>query len=426
MKILAVNKFFYLKGGSESVFFDTSKLLLSKGQRVVHFSMDHPSNFDSPQSRYYVSSLEFSESAGLLRKAKTAGRILYSIEAKRKFESLLVDENPDIVHLHNIYHQISPSILHVCRKHNIPTVMTLHDYKLVCPVYTLFTEGKVCEMCLGGRFHWCVLKKCNHDSVWRSLVNTAEMYLHHKILRIYDCVDAFISPSEFLREKLTQTVYSDKVDYIPNFMWVDEISPSFSCDDETILYFGRLSREKGLHTLLDALTGLDVRCTIIGDGPQKAELIRKAETAGLSSVSFIGHMPWNDLMEKLKRSLFVVLPSLWFENSPRSVFEAFAHGKVVLGARIGGIPELVRDLQTGMTFKPGDPADLREKIVYLLGHKKEIIEMGKRARRVVEDRFNPEVHYRKLQEIYRKAQVKKRNRTSEDNRIAGTQEKTER
>jgi len=403
MKILAVNKFFYPKGGSESVFFDTTKLLESKGHQVVHFSMDHPSNVDSPQSRYFVSNLDFNASGGLHQKVKTSGRILYSFEAKRKFEALLSSEKPDIVHLHNIYHQISPSILHVCRKHRIPAVMTLHDYKLVCPIYTLFTDGKVCEMCLGGRYYWCLRKKCNQDSFWRSLINTKEMYLHHRILRVYDLVDTFISPSEFLKMELQKAGFSGRVDTIPNFIWVDEIQPSYSWDEDTIVYFGRLSPEKGIHTLLDALKGLDVKCLIIGDGPQKAELVRKAETQGLSNVSFISHMPWKELMERLKRSMFVVLPSLWFENSPRSVFEAFAHGKIVLGARIGGIPELVHDSQTGLTFNPGDPTDLKEKIVYLLQNQRKIVDMGKRARKVVEDRFDPKVHYGKLLEVYERA-----------------------
>jgi len=403
MKILAANKFFYLKGGSESVFFDTSRLLLSKGHQVVHFSMDHPSNIDSPYSRFFVSSLDFKESGGLRQKMKAMGRILYSFEAKRMFESLLRQEKPDIVHLHNIYHQISPSILHICRKHKVPVVMTLHDYKLVCPIYTMFTGGKVCERCVNGGFFWCLLKKCNQDSFWRSLVNTTEMYLHHKFLRVYDCVDTFISPSEFLKEKLKKSGYTDRVDCIPNFIWVDEIAPSYSWDDEAMVYFGRLSPEKGLHTLLDALKGLDAKCTIIGDGPQKAELVSRAKTESLTNVSFISHMPWKELMQRLKKSLFVVLPSLWFENSPRSVFEAFAHGKIVLGARIGGIPELVLDSQTGLTFNPGDSFDLKEKIAYLLRNKEKIVEMGKRARQVVEDRFNPEVHYRKLLEVYSRA-----------------------
>ncbi len=397
------NKFFYPRGGSESVFFDTSRLLMSKGHQVVHFSMDHPSNVDSPYSRFFVSRLDFNESEGLRQKMKASGRILYSLEAKRKFESLLKKENPDIVHLHNIYHQISPSILHVCKKHKIPVVMTLHDYKLLCPVYTLFTGGRVCERCIRGRFFWCLLKKCNQDSFWRSFVNTTEMYLHHKFLRVYDCVDTFISPSQFLKEEMQKAGYADRVTYIPNFIWVDEIEPSYSWEDETIVYFGRLSPEKGLHTLLDALTDLDVKCTIIGDGPQKAELVHQTKTEELTNVTFVGHLPKKELMQGLKKSLFVVLPSLWFENSPRSVFEAFAHGKMVLGARTGGIPELVLDSQTGLTFNPGDSSDLKEKIVYLLCNKEKIIAMGKRAREIVEDQFDPETHYTKLLEVYGKA-----------------------
>jgi glycosyltransferase involved in cell wall biosynthesis len=403
MKILMANKFFYPKGGSESIFFDTSRLLQSKGHQVVHFSMDHPDNVDSPYSPFFVSRLDFGESGGLGRQMKAAGRILYSLEAKRKFEALLRKERPDIVHLHNIYHQISPSILHVCQEYNVPAVMTLHDYKLVCPVYTLFTKGRVCIRCVPGRFFWCLLKKCNRSSFWRSLVSATEMYFHHKFLRVYDGVDTFISPSEFLRGQLERAGYSDRVAFIPNFIPVEEIEPSYTWDDETIVYFGRLSPEKGLHILLDALAGLDVKCMIIGDGPQKAELIKQARMQNLTNVDFIGHMPRRELMRRVKKSLFVVLPSLWFENSPRSIFEAFAHGKIVLGARIGGIPELVQDFQTGLTFNPGDSSDLREKIEYLLHNKGKIVGMGKQARKIVEDRFDPEAHYLKLRGVYGKA-----------------------
>lgn len=400
MKILLVNKYFYLKGGSEAVFFDTARLLKDKGHDMIYFSMDHPLNRTCSQSEYFVSRVDYNETKKLSQKFKASKNLIYSFEAKKKFEALIEKERPDIIHLHNIYHQISPSILSVCRKYKLPTVMSLHDYKLVCPIYTLFTDGHLCEKCLNKKYYWCWFKKCTRGSYIQSFLNATEMYIHHKLLNIYDQVDVFVSPSLFLMKKLREAGFRGKIVLIPHFVWVNDFVPSSTCEENVILYFGRLSAEKGIFTLLEALKGQKVRCHIIGSGPLKHELENKIHSCGINNVTLSVHKPWENMMDMLRRALFVILPSEWYENSPRVIYEAFAMGKPVIGSRTGGIPELVKDHQTGLTFTPGDASDLREKISQLWQNQEWVIKMGRNARNFVEDNFGPESYYEKLMELY--------------------------
>lgn len=401
MKILIVNKFFFMKGGAETFLFKKAKLLKDNGHDVLFFSMEHPDNYNSSSSEYFVSRVDFDEAKTLSQKITIAGRVLYSLEAKRNIERLIKVEKPDIAHLHNIYHQLSPSIFHILKKYDIPIIMTLHDYKLVCPVYTLLdNDGNICERCKGKRYYWCLLKKCNKGLLSRSFLNTLEMYLHQKILHVYDLVDLFISPSIFLKEKFKEMGFNIKVIHIPNFINANDYVPSFTWDEASIVYFGRLSKEKGLFTLLSAVKGLKIKCKIIGDGPMKESLIQKAKKEELDNVIFLGYKTGEELEEEIRKSAIVILPSEWYENYPYSVLEAFALGKPVVGSRIGGIPELVKDNRTGLTFQPKNPDDLREKILYMFKNSDKIIEMGKNGRRFVEEVYEPQKYYEELIGIY--------------------------
>lgn len=402
MKILLVNKFFYLKGGSEQVFFDEGRLLEERGHKVVFFSMQNSKNFPSEYKRYFISNVDY-EKGKLKDEIGASLKLLYSFEANRKMEQLIKQERPDVAHLHNIYHQISPSVLHSLKKYRIPVVMTLHDYKMVCASYLLFAGGRPCEACTGERYYNCFLKACVKDSRAKSFLNTVEMYLHHKMLRIYELVDVCISPSKFVKHKLEQMAFKGKIIHLPNFIKCDEtINPQFSAGKKSIVYFGRLSSEKGLFTLLEAVKGLDVILKIIGVGPAEENLKLKAKNEKLNNINFLGYRIGEELKDEITKCMFAVLPSECYENNPRSVIEAFALGKPAIGARIGGIPELVKDNVTGLTFKAGDINDLREKIKQLINSPDKIIEMGKNARAFVEQELNPEKHYRGLMEIYRR------------------------
>lgn len=404
VKILLVNKFFYLKGGSERVFLEEADLLKRNRHQVAFFSMFDKKNLSCPQSKYFINHIDYEPPVRNIKgNILQSLKMLYSFEAKEKIEELLNDYQIDIAHLHNIHHQISPSILDVFVKYKIPTAMTLHDYKLVCPSYSMLADGKPCQKCKNGKYFWCLLKKCTKDSYAKSLLNVVEMYLHHKILHIYDKIDIFVSPSMFLKKKLKEMGFKKEIVHLPNFINAKDYLPKYSFNEKIICYFGRLSEEKGLFTLLKAVKGIDIKLKIIGDGPIKENLKFKVKSEKLDNVDFLEYKSGRELKNEIRSSMTVVLPSECYENNPRTVLEAFALGKPVIGGRVGGIPELVRDGETGLTFESGNANDLRSKIESLLKNPKQIAEMGKKARKFVEESFNPEKHYKKLMQIYRLA-----------------------
>jgi glycosyltransferase involved in cell wall biosynthesis len=403
MNILQINKFFYLRGGAEASFFETSKILQERGHRVSFFSMDHPDNMNSPYSRYFVSAVDLENPKTMREKLKGAGRIIYSWESRNKLGELLEQGLPDLVHLHNIHHHISPSILHTLKKYDLPVVLTLHDYKPVCPVYTLLCRGQVCERCRKKRFYFCLLKKCCKDSLSKSALIMTEMYFHHHILKIYGSVDAFISPSRFMKHKLKELGFRGKIHHLPNPIGPEEFLPSYTWEKEFIVYFGRLSKEKGIFTLLRAMKDLPVQCKIFGEGPEKKELIKIAEDENISNVAFPGFISKEELKNALRKAMFAVVPSEWYENYPYSIIESFALGKPVIASKIGGIPELVEEAKTGLTFEPGNVEELKSKIMYFLNNPEQIVNFGKNARYFVERNLNPENYYQNLMTIYRKA-----------------------
>lgn len=402
MKILLANKYFFHKGGAEISFFETAKLLENKGYKVIFFSMRHSQNYSSEYEKYFVSNVDY-DKKGFRYEMAISLKLLYSFEAKRKIEELIEREKPDMAHLNNIYHQISPSILHSLRKFRIPMIMTLRDYKMVCASYSMLNNGSVCDVCKDGRYYNCFFRGCVKNSRAKSLLNTIEMYLHHKILHLYDLVDFFISPSRFLKSKLEEMGFKGEIVYLPNFVNIEDYQPQYEYEENSIVYFGRLSKEKGLFTLIEAVKGLDVKLKIIGEGPIRESLEHRAKSKEIKNIEFLGYKSGEELKNEIRKSMFVVLPSEWYENNPRSIIEGFALGKPAAGSRIGGIPELVKDKETGFTFEPGNAKDLSEKIKELLVNKSLLKKMGENARRFVEVELNQEVHYKKLIEIYNAA-----------------------
>lgn len=400
MNLLLVNKYFYVRGGADKVFFEEAALLASKGHKLGFFSMDHPRNAPSPYAGYFVSGVDYEERLGLWRAVREAGRILYSWEAKQNLRRLLERERFDLVHMHNIYHQISPSILDAIAEAGLPAVMTLHDYKMVCPTYNLLSKGRICERCSRGRYFHGFLRRCAKDSYSRSFVNMAEMYLHHRILGLYGKVALFIAPSRFLKDKVLAMGFPGEVRYVPNFINAAAYRPQFGGRERSLVFFGRLSKEKGLETLIQAMAGIPGTLKLIGEGPERPRLEALVHQERLDNVQFWGYCQADALFAEVKKSWFAVIPSEWYENNPLSVLEAFALGKPVVAARSGGIPELVRDFDTGLTFEPGNVGDLREKIRYLLQDSELIVQMGQNARRYVEKELNPERHYAELLKIY--------------------------
>ncbi len=404
MKILIINKFLYARGGDAISALATGKLLESKGHQVIFWGMNHPLTPEYPKKNLFVDYINYDANVGPLMKLRMARNILYSFEAKKKIRRLIEEEKPDIVHLHNFAHQISPSILDVFGKYNIPVVMTMHDYKLVCPAYTMSLNGKLCEKCRNGGFYHCLSNKCIKNSYIKSMLNSAEMYLHHRILHIYDNMDRYIAPSQFIRDKIKNMGFKGDIIYLPNFIDTNDFTPSYGWEGNSIVYLGRLSTEKGLTTLIQSMKGVrNFSLNIIGDGPIKDELEMQARTVSNGNIRFLGYKSEQELKEEIRSSMFVILPSECYENCPRSILEAFAMGKPVIGADIGGIPELVKDRRSGYLFKSGDVNDLRDKITMLARRPNKIIEMGKAARASVEQLYGAQQHYERLMEVYKSA-----------------------
>lgn len=390
------------KGGDAVCTLATRDLLSSKGHEVNCWGMDHPSNQDFPGSRDFVRYIDYEHSSGISSTVRAATNILYSFEARRKFERFVDRLAPDIVHLNNFAHQISPSILDVLKKRRIPTVMTMHDYKMVCPSYSMLSGGSPCERCKDGAYYWCAKLKCTKGSFSKSLVNSIEMYLHHHIMGIYDHIHTYISPSKFMASKARDMGMKGNLCHLPNFVNPADFLPCDPRAGHGCIYVGRLSPEKGLLTLLDAIKGVNVDLKIIGEGPQRTELEEKISQEKLTNVSLLGYLTGGDLRDQICNSKFLVLPSECYENNPLTVIEAFCMGKPVLGASIGGIPELVINNHTGATFEPGNINDLRKKII-LMTESASLAEFGNNARQLVKANLTPEKHYTGLMDIYLQA-----------------------
>lgn len=403
MKVLLVNKYFYLKGGPERHISKIGKVLESKGHQAIPFSMQDERNEPTPYAKYFVSKVDFNRPMSLGDKLRVIPRVIYFLEARRKIEALIKETKPDIAHLHNIAHQISPSILHSLKKFNLPVVQTLHDYKLVCPTYNMVTGGKICEKCWGHRYYQAILQRCNRGSFSRSLLNCVEMYIHW-LLGIYERnIDVFISPSNFLRNKVIEFgINGERIFHIPTFVDSRYYSPRYD-GDNYFVYIGRVSQEKGLRTLVEAMKNIRTsKLLIVGEGELKTCLEGYTSRKNISNIEFLGHLSGEALKSVVRDSRFVVLPSEWHENCPASILEAFALGKPVIGSNIGGIPELITDGVDGILFEPGNSEELSAKISYLLNAAHLVPQMGENARKKVEEKYNPEVYYHRLMGVYRK------------------------
>ncbi len=361
MKILMVNKFFYIKGGSETYYFSLKKLLEKNGHSVIDFSMKHENNFDSPYSNYFVNKIDYNVPHTITEKIQLGAKIIYSYEARKKLEELVKREKPDLIHLHNFQHQLSPSILKVVKKYDIPTVYTAHDFKMLCLNYKMMHNGKICEECKNGKYYHCALNKCVKDSFFKSGINVFEGYLH-KLCRSYDAIDLIITPSLFYKMKFEEFgIRPERVIHIPNFVSGEIPEINVRKDRKKYyLYFGRLSEEKGIKTLIKAFRGMDNILYIAGIGPLENELKKYIENNKLQNIKMLGSLRGQNLIDFVGNAKAIIIPSEWYENGPYSAIEALQLGRPIIGANIGGIPELIN--QNGQVFISGDVISLRNAI----------------------------------------------------------------
>ena len=392
MKVLLANKFYYRRGGDCIYMLNLEKLLKAHGHEVAVFAMEYPENLDTPWKKYFPKNMS---------KLMAFTRPFGSHEVKSTFEKLLDDFKPDVVHLNNVHTQLSPVMAELAHQRGIKVVWTLHDYKLLCPRYDCLKNGNtICETCFSGDKKACLDNKCMKGSKLASFIGYKEAVTWNRE-RLEACTDVFICPSQFMADKMVQGGFSkSKMRTLCNFIDVEKCkyAPTDGMDntdhvalpkkEDYYCFIGRLSHEKGAKTLIEAANQLPYKLVIIGGGPLMEELKSVAHT----NIKFVGFKQWDDIKQLVGKARFSVIPSEWYENNPLSVIEAQCLGTPVLGANIGGIPEL-----TDYTFSSGNIADLRLKIENMWNSKLDYQQIASDA----QHRYDAEIYYDKLINIYK-------------------------
>lgn len=390
MKILLANKFYYRRGGDCIYMLNLEQLLKAHGHEVAVFAMDYPENLDTPWKKYFPKNMS---------KLMAFTRPFGSHEVKSTFKKLLDDFKPDVVHLNNVHTQLSPVMAELAHQRGIKVVWTLHDYKLLCPRYDCLKNGNtICETCFNGDKKACLDNKCMKGSKLASFIGFKEAIVWNRE-RLEASTDVFICPSQFMADKMVQGGFSkSKMQTLCNFIDVEKckFSSTDGTDDVELLpkkenyycFIGRLSHEKGAKTLIEAANQLPYKLVIIGGGPLMDELKSVAHT----NIEFVGFKQWDDIKQLVGKARFSVIPSEWYENNPLSVIEAQCLGTPVLGANIGGIPEL-----TDYTFSSGNIADLKTKIEKMWNSEFDYQQIASDA----QHRYDAETYYDKLINIYK-------------------------
>ncbi|WP_210503711.1 glycosyltransferase family 4 protein [Nocardioides xinjiangensis] len=400
MRILHVNKFLYRRGGAEAYLFDLAEMQERAGHEVTFFGMAHPQNPSLPYAAHFPSQIDLEPPPrGIAARTRVAGRMLYSSASRSGMRRVIREFSPDIVHLHNIYHQLSPSVLGPIAEAGVPAVMTLHDYKLACPSYLLLDHGHVCDACVGGSLLSPVRRRCKDGSLAASTLLAVES-VTHRATGAYASIPAFICPSRFCADVMTRAgVFPDRLSVVGNFIDSASVKPADQ-PGRDLIYVGRLSHEKGVDTLLDAVGRLPGTVLhVLGTGPTLAALQRQADAVAPGRVRFHGHLPKPAVLDLLIRSAVAVLPSRCHENQPIAVLEAFACGVPVVATALGGLPELVGDGERG-TVVPNRPDAFADALEALLSDPDMAFAMGRRARAYVESEHAPDEHLRRLEDIY--------------------------
>ncbi len=399
MKILLVNKFHYLKGGSEKYYFDLAKLLKEHGHEVAFFSMQDEKNIKTDCKEYFVENSDMNS-----KNIFKALDVIYSKKNKKAMEKALDDFKPDIVHLNNFQRQLSASIIKPIKKRNIPIVFTAHDLQAICPNKTMLdSQIKICEKCKGGLYKNCIKKKCIKNSKLKSILGAIENS-YYRIKKIYkEQIDFIITPSEFYRKKIIEDgINENKIIPMHNFIDIPS-NVNINIGDYAI-YFGRISEEKGIFNLIDAFSKTKHgKLYFAGTGPDEERLIKETNKLGIEErVKFLGYLQQNELKKYIDNSRFAVLPSIWYDNCPYSVLETLGQGKAILGSNIAGIPELVKDEFSGLVFKFNDINDLTNKLDEMYKNDELIEKLSNNARKQALEEYSKDIYYNKLINIYNK------------------------
>lgn len=402
MKIIQANKFYTLKGGAERYMLELSDWLETQGHTTIPFAMQHPDNRETPYSDRFVSFVQTEPvRSNPWQAARTVGRMFYSLEARRKLATLIAQEKPDLAHIHNIYTQISPSILDTLKDQRVPVVMTVHDHHLISPQYNIWATG-----CGEDYRNVGILKgtlaRYHKNSAVASFIQTA-VYKFHRWLRIYEKnVDLFVCPSQYMKRQLIVCGFPQEKIRV-NHYGIDphSIEPRYD-HDNYFLFVGRLSEEKGIETIVRAAKLIpDILFKIVGRGPEMERLHRLADE--LANVEFLGFRTGGELANLYRGAMAALLPSRVHENFPLTILESMTAGKPVIASHVGGVSEIVDDRVNGLLVNPVDLNGWVEAITRLAYDEELRLSMARAARLTIERRFELGNHYSRLMAIYQEA-----------------------
>ena len=399
MKILQVNKYYYLKGGADAVFLNTSRLLRKNGHEVIPFCISNGCNTPSNYSRYFVNSPEIREQS-IWGKIRSIKRFFWNSNAAQQLENLIIAEKPSVAHLHNIFNGISLSILPVLKKYGISVVVTMHDTRFICPS-SYFNTRSFCRNCLTRGGLPCGLHLCYQDNFFNSWMCALEMFHKEKLFKYDDYIEKYIFVSHRFLQFHSQrhSWFMEKGAVLHNFLPDQDMIVPNKKKGDYIFFYGRITKEKGILTLFEAMKELpNVRLKVAGTGPLLDELMKRKQ----SNVEFIGFKSGKDLFGYLENASFVIVPSECEENNPLTIIEAYSYGKPVIGSRIGGIPEIIIEGKTGYIYEKFSKSSLIEAIKKAMAISTDMYEeMSVNARDFAEEKFCPEKHYESLMNIYK-------------------------
>lgn len=402
MKILHINNQHYLKGGAHKVYFNTAKLLEDYGHKSIFFSTKDSNSVKDENDNLFPDGVD-QRKLTLLNKIKSVQKFIYNKDAYQNIQAIIKKEKPDLAHIHLFMGGLTASILEALKENKIPVVHSTHDYRLICPAY-LFIDGKnkICERCKNGHYLHCLLNRCSENNLTQSAALTLDAYYRKYFINPINYIDRFIFVSRFSFNKHLEfnPSYINKADvlynFIPNF---DKMKPSYN-RGSYFLFFGRLSREKGIQTLIEAAISANTQLKIVGSGPLMDTVLNYQSDL----IEYLGYKEGKDLWTIVQNASFIIVPSEWYENNPLSVLEAYVNCKPVIGARIGGIPEIIDESNTGFIFDSGNKQQLQS--LLLKANSLDDLQyntMAVNARKFAEDHFHPIKHYQKLIQIYDEA-----------------------
>lgn len=415
MKIVLVNYRYFISGGPERYYFNIKDVLERHGHEVIPFSVKSSRNLPNGYEKYFLDIVDDEVYFAQAKKktprmiVKSFTRMFYSFEAKRKMRQLIRDTRPDLVYIMQMHNKISPSIVDAARREGVPVVHRISDFQYMCPNALFYNDRTgVCEDCLKGKRLSCVKYRCVLNSPVYSGIKMAAKWLHD-VMGVTKKIDAFVVPSSFTLGKLNEYgIPAQKLNHIPTFFNLKEADPEVEYRP-FVLFVGRIEKQKGLMTLVKTFEGTGYDLKIIGfsnDG-YKDEL-KEYLKGKQHNIEFLGRKKFDEIVPYLKTCLFTVVPSEWYDNFPNVILESFAYKKAVVATDFGSLPELVKDNETGLTFKYADTADFRDKVEYMFDNPEQARQMGENAYKILVEDYSPEAHYGRLMRLFDK--VVSRNR----------------